>query len=519
MPSRPPTATIDDMNDIHDPAEARTGPASASSAPPIRRLVRSRTDRKVAGVAGGLGAYTALDPVIFRLGFVLATFFGGAGLLAYAVAWLVLPEGDTDRVQAKREQGGEDDARSLVSLIVGGFLLLLGLATLFDLAEVGFLWPASWPVAMIAAGVAVIVWARRRGGEADDGTTAPDGGAGPGRARGVEHSSGATGAPAAPGAIDVDIAPRPGSDAASTGGTDDLLPVPYGPDESGDTAVPGDEGDDGGARDDSTAPSPEQDGRPDRLRRRGISATALTVAAIFLFVGIATLGHLAEWWDLAAATVFGGALLLCGGGLIASAWLGRGLLLVPLGIVLAICLAASVWIDVPLRGGIGEHTDQPAAVDELGEPYRLAIGQLTVDLTNLDVDDAPVRRTEAAPDATIEASVGIGKLTVVVPDDVGIELEARSGIGEIVVTDHGSDLSSRSDGGMGSSVDRFLPSATDGDDVLHVSARVGIGQVEILRVPAAPDGSRTDEPSEGSTGSVPAPAGLTSTTAARSFDR
>jgi phage shock protein PspC (stress-responsive transcriptional regulator) len=48
-----------------------------------RTLTRSSTDRKVSGVAGGLGEYFGVDPVLFRIGFAVATLASGAGALAY----------------------------------------------------------------------------------------------------------------------------------------------------------------------------------------------------------------------------------------------------------------------------------------------------------------------------------------------------------------------------------------------------------------------------------------------------
>ncbi len=64
--------------------------------PPTRRLRRSRTDRIGAGVAGGLGEYFGIDPVIFRVLFATAAFFGGAGILAYLLAWAAIPEAGRD---------------------------------------------------------------------------------------------------------------------------------------------------------------------------------------------------------------------------------------------------------------------------------------------------------------------------------------------------------------------------------------------------------------------------------------
>ncbi|MCR4764859.1 MAG: PspC domain-containing protein [Bacteroidaceae bacterium] len=56
-----------------------------------KKLRRSRTDKMVAGVCGGLGKYFALDPTILRVVFVLLLIFAGTGLLAYLVMWLVIP--------------------------------------------------------------------------------------------------------------------------------------------------------------------------------------------------------------------------------------------------------------------------------------------------------------------------------------------------------------------------------------------------------------------------------------------
>lgn len=57
---------------------------------PTQRLMRSRTDKIIAGVAGGIGQYLAIDPVLVRLAFV-ALCFAGVGVLLYPILWLVMP--------------------------------------------------------------------------------------------------------------------------------------------------------------------------------------------------------------------------------------------------------------------------------------------------------------------------------------------------------------------------------------------------------------------------------------------
>jgi phage shock protein PspC (stress-responsive transcriptional regulator) len=56
-----------------------------------RRLMRSTSDKKLGGVAGGLGEYFAVDPLLFRIGFAVATLFSGAGAVAYLALYLFLP--------------------------------------------------------------------------------------------------------------------------------------------------------------------------------------------------------------------------------------------------------------------------------------------------------------------------------------------------------------------------------------------------------------------------------------------
>lgn len=56
-------------------------------------LRRSKDERVLAGVCGGIGVYTGVDPVLVRLLWVVATFFSdGAGILFYLIAWVIMPE-------------------------------------------------------------------------------------------------------------------------------------------------------------------------------------------------------------------------------------------------------------------------------------------------------------------------------------------------------------------------------------------------------------------------------------------
>lgn len=59
----------------------------------MKKLYRSKTDRKIAGICGGLGEYFNVDPTLVRVGFVLLALPGGLpGILPYLVLWLIIPE-------------------------------------------------------------------------------------------------------------------------------------------------------------------------------------------------------------------------------------------------------------------------------------------------------------------------------------------------------------------------------------------------------------------------------------------
>jgi phage shock protein C len=59
---------------------------------PAKRLYRTRDGRVVAGVCTGLATYFGVDPTLVRLAFALLTIFGGAGILLYLCAWVVIPD-------------------------------------------------------------------------------------------------------------------------------------------------------------------------------------------------------------------------------------------------------------------------------------------------------------------------------------------------------------------------------------------------------------------------------------------
>jgi phage shock protein PspC (stress-responsive transcriptional regulator) len=115
-----------------------------------RRLERSRSNRMLAGVSGGLGAYFEFHPAVFRVSFVVLTLMGGAGILIYLAAVLVMPdEGRDDSVAAAALR-----RRRPSVLIALGLVAVVLLALLSEVP----VWPAgdAWPF-LLAAG-ALVLW-------------------------------------------------------------------------------------------------------------------------------------------------------------------------------------------------------------------------------------------------------------------------------------------------------------------------------------------------------------------------
>ncbi len=57
-----------------------------------RNLYRSLKNRRIAGVCGGIAEYLGIDPTVVRLIWILSCFLGAAGVLAYLIAWVIIPE-------------------------------------------------------------------------------------------------------------------------------------------------------------------------------------------------------------------------------------------------------------------------------------------------------------------------------------------------------------------------------------------------------------------------------------------
>ncbi len=142
----------------------------------VKRLYRSTRDRRIAGVAGGIAEYFAVDVTLIRLIWVLAVLFGGTGVLAYIIAWIVIPEEIEIRSEpapAETAEATETIEAEPVKPKTGGdgwpkgslFGLVLILLGLYFLVKALLPWDFShyfWPFLLIALGIILLVPSRRK---------------------------------------------------------------------------------------------------------------------------------------------------------------------------------------------------------------------------------------------------------------------------------------------------------------------------------------------------------------------
>src|SRR4051812_14388306 len=125
---------------------------SGGQEPSVRKLTRSSTDKLIGGVAGGLGRYFGVDPILFRIAFVVLVFAGGAGVLAYIALLAFVPSDD----------GSSPFGRGSAANVAGVILVVILALVVFG-PPAFFLGPVLVPVAIVL-GLGVLLW-RAAGGE------------------------------------------------------------------------------------------------------------------------------------------------------------------------------------------------------------------------------------------------------------------------------------------------------------------------------------------------------------------
>jgi phage shock protein PspC (stress-responsive transcriptional regulator) len=352
-----------------------TSPHTPSPAP--RQLLRSRTHRLIAGVAGGIGQYLGVDAVIVRLAFVVLALIGGLGALLYLAAWLIVPEDASDPEDANATAPG-NPGHTWIAIGAVALLVLLGGVGSVGFGT-GFHGGVLWPLVIVGLGAGVL-WVRN------------------------EHARVAT----VPSPLPTGTAP----DASVTGGPEWWSPA-------------------------ASAPRPY---RRSILRRAapvlgrailvgliGFAAFVVSLLAVVVLEGATAVD--VTWFE---AAVVGSVSL----GL--AVWVGivihRAPELIACALAIAVVAAAAAWLEPPLHGGYGTRDIHPGNVAAVHPTYQLAGGRLRLDLSDVTL----ARRTDISMDlgvgllqvvvprgttVVLDGRVGVGELCAFGRRDSGSGIE------------------------------------------------------------------------------------------------
>jgi hypothetical protein len=195
----------------------------------------------------------------------------------------------------------------------------------------------------------------------------------------------------------------------------------------------------------------------------------MTLGASLLIIGAAALLQAGRILHLAPVQFLALGLTIIGVGLLIGTFWGRARWLIAPGVALLPLVLAASLIHVPLAGGVGDRAIRPATLAQVEPAYRLVSGQLILDLRAVEVGTVPV---------SIRATDMAGRLVVLVPSGVMVDVRARSGAGEVSLFGQTYD-------GLGVDVRRTYPPAIPAESVgqgeFVLDLETSFGQVVVQR--------------------------------------
>jgi phage shock protein PspC (stress-responsive transcriptional regulator) len=423
--------TLNDQGPAPHPGPAPQSPHATPPHQDLDRLRRSTSNRYVAGVAGGLGRHFNIDPTVLRVLLVVLTFFGGAGLVIYAVCWLFVPEDGAEH--GVIHVGNEP--RKILLLAAAAIAFLLAVGDAFN----GF--GAGWPIVSIAVLIALVLILRDRRNDGrskrTSGEAAPAG----------QWSAAAS--PPAPGATESAAPSAPAAPAYA----------PTGPDAE-DTRVL-----------DSTQPHWQPPVArpaliPPRPKRTGIVWFWPTLALIA--VGCGVLGiydhdhYVVDGAYAALALTVTAVMLLVG------AVVGRPGGLIMLGFLSSFALAASVAVGGSFGVDARDMDEMPSTAAQVQSDYTNTVGRIRLDLTQ-------VSDPEALAGREIDVHLRTGEIEVIVPRSLNVEIDADMSVAG------GISIPGDDSGGFNHQVHKRLnavPATTTAPLELDLEAKLGQITVE-----------------------------------------
>lgn len=394
------------------------------------RLVRPRDDRVIAGVASGLARRFGIEPAWIRIGFVVASFFGGLGVLMYLIGWLAIPEEGSPDSPAERFVGDLDDSTAWVggALIVVAAMIVLG-ATNLVRGEL-----------ILAAGLFIGGLILYRGtGRSRSAAGRPE----PPPVGGPPPPPQAAGIPSTPGTAPGETAEEQmthdDTDHLITGGGDDVPPP--------SVTLP--------ILNREPPPPPPPPAEPaSYLGRIAIACMLVALGTIALLDNLDVISP--DLHHYVASVV-----LISGLGLLVGSVAGRARGLIAIGLLAMPLLVVSSVIRVPFAGEWGDRTYRPETAVDVAPEYDHGMGRLVVDLREI---------TPLENDLDVDVDLGIGEVLMLVPEDLSLDVAAEAGIGQITLL--GAETN-------GFAIEDRYTSIEEGEPVLDLTIDLGIGQVRV----------------------------------------
>ena len=371
---------------------------------------RSRSDRWVAGVCGGIGRSLNIDPVLVRV--VMAVLIiSGPGIVFYLAAWLLMPEEGSDRAPVQGVLG--DRVRTdhpWFWPVVIGICLFAAIATMSSF-KFGHFVPG--PVIVIA-----VIWLlskhRKNSKQQNQQPPRPQDTTYPGNGQqftaqpysSQQYTSAYTPPQTGP------SAPPAGPSSSATQRPQDRTVEPVQPVWTEDDPLGLYVDEPSAQSGTATAAKPAA---PPAKGMRGVKSIVVVLTG--LAIGIAALAH------ASTATMLVIGLATLGAGMLIGGFVGRTLGLLPLGILLAAgAVVSTVFTDVP-RNFADTNYVAPAGttITSSSSIYRFDGGSLHLDLT----------KATFAPGARVEVQGGIGEVIVKVPADVDVKGELSADMGDV----------------------------------------------------------------------------------------
>ncbi len=520
LPSNAPRRSLDDMVNR------------------IRFVRRSRENRVLGGVAGGLAETLEVDPTVVRIIIVVFALSTGIGFLAYLGAWLLLPKSERDHAPEAMEKPRKRTSGRTLGAIA---LVSIGAINIINTFGIHLNNDYLLPMTLIGLGSAVLFTNGRRpvsgssfagtagpGSSADESTVAN--GYGPGFDAGPwptgTTSPFSTGTSSESNMTPVDDAVLPYSAARDTSSgsvtpsaTWPSLRTPVSqpsattfpelrvaqppkvdPEKAHALNLARQEIDALTAHEQYWPLSSGPIGTPDNgaptvtqvaVAKARKSPYARKAFAVLLMIGGAmTLSAVQGWFDVSVGSLLASALILVGAGLLVGAWLGRPIGFIFVGLCLSFFLLSAAVLTDTWDKGIGQRAFLPTSASEVQPSYALAIGEI-----KLAIPKAALSK----PTTNIAVKLGIGNMMVTVPDDAIVRLHAKAKAGEISMFGRkldGTDLSevatftpkaSTQQSPAGTTTPTGVPASVTpaaGDTkprVIDLTTEIQLGQIQVLR--------------------------------------